>query len=126
MPNKHKCSDGSYITESQIRALYSRSLKVKHAGQTVFVCSGCGCRAVHNDHTIAKARCKEIHKTELIFNPDNFENSCAKCHAQWENFKSGDWINHHNVEKRLIFLKQHDPEGYTIRVELTRLALERK
>ncbi len=125
MANRYFCSDGSRVTESTIQNKYSASLHEKHAGQTVFVC-GCGCngRAVHNDHTIAKARCKVIHKTELIWHPDNYESSCERAHKEWENFKSGAWIGHENVEKRLAFVKKHDPEGYTIRIELTKLALE--
>lgn len=118
------CSDGSRVTEATIKANYSASLREKHAGQGSFTC-GCGCngQAVHNDHTIAKARCKVIHKTELIWHPGNYESSCEKSHKEWENFKSGKWIEHANVEKRLAFLKEHDPEGYTKRIELTKLAL---
>jgi hypothetical protein len=119
------CSDGSQVNEDQIKAKYSQSLKKKHAGETVFLC-GCGCngRAVHNDHTIAKARCKVIHKTELIWDPDNYEGSCERAHREWEDFKSGAWCLHANVDKRLAYLKQHDFEGYLARVELTKLSLE--
>jgi len=89
---------------------------------------GCGCNgpAIHNDHTIAKARCKVIGKSELIWHPGNFESSCAKSHDEWEAFKSGAWCLHANVEKRLRFLKEHDPEGFEIRVNLTQLALSEK
>jgi hypothetical protein len=124
MATRHYCSDGSRVTENTIKSKYGASLKKKHEGQTVFICGcGCGGRADHNDHTIAKARCKVIHKTELIWHPDNYESSCAKSHAEWENFKSGLWIEHANVQKRLAFLKKHDPEGYAVRIELTQLAL---
>lgn len=118
------CSDGTYVTEAAIKSRYSKALKEKHEGQTSFRCEGCrSAQAVHNDHTIAKARCKVIHKSELIWHKGNFVNSCEKCHREWENFKSGMWINHCNVESRLAFLKEHDPEGYTLRIELTQLAL---
>jgi hypothetical protein len=127
MANLYYCSNGERISEATIKARYSRALQAKHAGTSVFVCAACGQRrAEHNDHTIAKARCKVIHKTELIYDPDNFEDSCSICHSQWENFKSGDWINHNNMEKRLRFLKEHDPEGYRIRIELTQLILQQQ
>lgn len=122
--NRYYCSDGTRVTESTIRANYSNALKEKHKGKGIIIC-GCGCNrmAIHNDHTIAKARCKQIHKTELIWCHNNFESSCERAHRQWENFKSGEWINHRNMEQRLAFLKKHDPEGYRIRIELTILAL---
>lgn len=119
MANMYYCSNGSRVSEASIQARYSKALKAKHAGQDVFICQGCGARAVHNDHTIAKARCKVIHKTELIWNPNNFVSSCAQCHREWENFKSGDWCTHFNSSERLGFLRAHDPEGFTVRVELT-------
>lgn len=121
----YQCSDGSRISEAGIRARYSDALREKHAGNPRAMCGcGCGGPAVHNDHTIAKARCKVIHKTELIWHPDNFESSCEKAHREWEDFKSGQWLLHANVEKRLVFLKEHDPEGFDIRVTLTQAALE--
>lgn len=121
------CSDGTRVSEATIKSRYTIALREKHAGNPRAMC-GCGCKgpAVHNDHTIAKARCKVIHKTELIWHPDNFESSCEKAHTEWEAFKSGEWIKHANVEKRLAFMKEHDPEGYAIRINLTQLALSEK
>lgn len=86
-------------------------------------CGGCGDEPNDFDHTIAKARCKELHKTELIWSTLNQEFSCRLCHRQWEAYKSGDWINHRNVERRLAFLKEHDPEGYQKRIEFTKASL---
>lgn len=116
------------VTEVTIVRKYSESLKKKHGGMFgSLICEGCGKqRAEHNDHTIAKARCKVIHKTELIWNPKNYVSSCSTCHRQWENFKSGEWIHHLNVEERLLFLKQHDPDGYNTRIELTFSILEQQ
>lgn len=124
MANLYYCSDGSRVSDATIKRNYTESLHQKHAGNPRQMC-GCGCNgyAVHNDHTIAKARCKVIHKTELIWHPDNYEGSCEQAHKEWENFKSGAWCLHANVEKRLAFLKEHDPEGFRIRVQLTELAL---
>lgn len=121
------CSDGTRISEAGIRARYGDALREKHAGNPHPMCQcGCGGPAVHNDHTIARARCKVIHKTELIWHPGNFESSCEKAHTQWEGFKSGEWILHANAVKRLLFLREHDFEGYMVRITLTQGALEEK
>lgn len=120
MPNLYYCSDGTRLSEGQIKTRYTQALREKHGGQTVFICEcGCNGRAINNDHTIAKARCKVIHKTELIFDPNNFVSSCDKAHKEWEAFKEGEWISHANMEQRLAYLKEHDPEGYKVRIELT-------
>lgn len=121
----HYCSDGSRIKETGIQTRYSAAIRLKHIGQSSFTCQAClKAQAVHNDHTIAKARCKVLHKTELIWDMRNFEDSCARCHSEWENYKSGDWLKHHNVEKRLGFMKEHDPDGYNKRIQLTELVLK--
>ena len=124
---KAYCSDGARVSEAQIKAHYTHALHKKHAGNPHPIC-GCGCgeKAVDNDHTIAKARCKEIHKAELIWDPENFESSCRKSHREWENMKGGEWILHANVEKRLRYLKEHDPEGFKKRINLCQLALDEK
>jgi hypothetical protein len=128
MANMYYCSDGSRVSEAAIKARYTRALRDKHSDSGGWVMCHCGCksRAVHNDHTIARARCKVIHKTELIWNPKNFESSCEKAHREWENFKSGDWLEHGNVEERLAFLKEHDPEGFRVRIILTKAALDER
>lgn len=117
------CSDGTRVSENTINRKYSEALKEKHLYNSSPRCENCGEQAVHNDHTIARARCKVIHKTELIWNPMNFVSSCAKCHTEWENFKSGDWLLHNNVEERLRIVKLYDPEGYKKRIELTKFSL---
>jgi hypothetical protein len=127
MANMYYCSDGSRVSEATIQRRYSASLKEKHEGSSSKVCECCRQRqAIHNDHTIAKARCKVIHKTELIWHPHNYVSSCEQCHREWENFKSGDWTLHFNIVERLFFLKEHDPEGFAVRVELTTFILQRQ
>ncbi len=122
--NAYTCSDRKRVTQDTIDRNYSLALRGKHAGCTVFVCNGCRREAaVHNDHTIARTRCKKIHKTELIWNPLNFENSCAKCHNEWETFKNGKYIEHLNYNKRMRFLEKFDGEGYILRIALTELFL---
>lgn len=126
MANLYYCSDGSRVSEATIQRRYSVSLRTSYIEMSVApICQGCGkARSVHSDHTIAKARCKVLHKTELIWNPGNYVRSCQRCHNEWESFKSGEWTLHLNVEERLRFLKEHDPEGFKIRVEITKHILQ--
>jgi len=68
--------------------------------------------AVDHDHTISQARCKQLHKTELIWNPDGIEFSSRIAHSEWESYRSGRFEEHANVIKRMLFVKKHDPEGF--------------
>ena len=71
-----------------------------------------------NSHIIGKARLKQLHKTELIWNPLSYFNSCRGCHLNWEAVKGGRWVFNANLEACMLFLKEHDPEGYRIRIEI--------
>ena len=114
--NLYKTSDGKAVNQKAIDRLYSKSLKEKHAGKTFHICEGCGAVAEHNDHTISRARCKELHKTELIWDPANYVSSCAQCHEDWENYKSGKYLNHNNVNERMSFLFKNDLATYQKRI----------
>ena len=118
MAIKHKASDGSTFTELAIRSRYAKSLRHKHQGEPWPPnCEGCEERAaVDNSHIVAKARCKQLHKVELIWDPENYFNACRICHHNWESFKSGQFIHLKNFETCMIFLKQHDPESFEKRM----------
>lgn len=125
--NYSECSDGAMVSQATIKRNLSESYREKYWNISSAVCECCQSEmSVDSDHTIAQARCKEIHKTELIWNPGNYVRSCRVCHKQWENFKSGDWLLHKNVIERLAFMQEYDPEGYTIRVELTEFELNKE
>jgi hypothetical protein len=112
-----KTSTGELLTDQTIKRRYSQAIKEKHQDSPIKICQGCGIRkAEHNDHTISQKRCKQIHKSELIYDPDNFVDSCPICHNQWESYKSGEYLDHNNAAERMLFMKQHDPEGYNIRI----------
>lgn len=82
-------------------------------------CSGCRSSYWdHHDHTISQKRCKELGKPELITDLGNFEYSCAECHHDWESYKSGDFIHHKNFESRMAFVKIHDYETWTKRIQV--------
>lgn len=119
------CSNGRRVSQATIDKELSLAYREKYVADQRIICECClEAWSTASDHTIAKARCKVLHKTELIWNPFNFVRSCDKCHNNWESFKSGEWVLHKNVIQRLEFLKIYDPEGFLIRIEFTVSALE--
>lgn len=119
--NRYDCSNGQKVSQATIDRKRSEShrkfLELLGANP---ICEACqNERANDFDHTIAQARCKVIHKTELIWTMANQPMSCRNCHHQWENFKSGEYLNHKNYSERMDYLEQHDPEGFRIRTALT-------
>lgn len=110
----YKCSDGTEVTEAQIKSKLSNAYR-----STTFsrVCQCCGSEpARDHDHTLAKARCKVLHKTELIWFYANWSDSCRTCHEQWESLKSGEFTHHLNLIERMTFLREHDFEGFKKRL----------
>lgn len=118
--NTYKCSNGQKVTQAQIDRNYSKMLKEKHIGEFYFICSGCGGQAHDNSHIISRQRCKEIGKTELIWDERNVVNACRECHHKWENFKSGEWRELKNYVPMLRYLQRNDPEGLKIRENFTK------
>ncbi len=117
MPISYETSTGERISQATIDRRYSKALKEKHNGNSRPIC-GCGEMATDNDHTVSRTRCKELHKVELIYDPDNFVSSCRECHAKWENWKSGEYWDLPNTEIRMVFLLKHDEESYKKRIYL--------
>ncbi len=118
MANLYYCSDGSRVSEAQIKQKYSVAIRQKHVGQSFFTCQAClKERAVDNSHIISKARLKQLHKTELIWHPMAFFDSCRNCHNCWESWKSGDYLFQVNIVTTLKYLLQHDHESFLKRTE---------
>lgn len=120
-PNSYESSNGERFTQSQIdlRRNASHQLILRAKGPSP-LCEACEeAPAVDPDHTIAQARCKEIHKTELIWDVKNQPVSCRQCHHAWESTYGLAWIDHKNVVSRLQYLHEHDIEGFKIRIYLT-------
>lgn len=111
-------SDGERISQATIERRYGEAKAAKWGGSFCNgLCEACGQPGNDPDHTVAKARCKLLHKAELIYDPDNFPWSCRKCHGQWESYKSGLYLFHANVVPRMQYLYDHDPEGFVTRME---------
>ena len=122
MANKFECSDGSFVTQSTIDRKRSEAYRKKHVGNPRPVCGGCEkAMADDNGHIIAQKQCKTLHKTNLIWDPENMTNDCRDCHHIWENFKSGQWRNLKDVEVRVEYLLKHDPQNLIMREEFSKL-----
>lgn len=114
--NLYTTSDGRRINQRQINNR-RKWFYDKDRANVPGLCAGCGQRPpVDHDHTISQAKCKQLHKTELIFDPKNWVYSCRDCHRQWEAYKSGQWLQHDNAAARLLYLKEHDPQAYNSRI----------
>lgn len=118
---KHKityyCSDGTKVTQDQIDKHRSKSYSIVYPNQ-IQQCQGCGEKAQGSAHIVPQARCKQIHKTELIWEldkfrkPVNFFPACHKCNAAIENPKGDDWKYLDNIGECLAAMKEHDEELY--------------
>lgn len=123
---KNNTTTGERISEATIKRRYTAALRQKHAGRPdkkMCVCRGDNCQghAVHNDHTIARARLKEIGKANLIYSLSQyaFVDSCAVCHDEWEAYRDGLCLSHVNYEERMDYMRVHDPERAKIRDQFT-------
>lgn len=116
MPNYYTTSTGARVTQRDI----NRHLSATYKGMMVkYCCEACGTTneiATH-DHTISQKRCKELHKTELIWEEKNIKFSCIPCHNEWESYKSGEFTHHRNVEDRMSYTLTHDEQGFMARID---------
>lgn len=111
-------STGERISQATIERRYGESKVQKWGGMSCNgPCEACGQQGNDPDHTVSRQRCKELHKAELIYQPDNFPWSCRTCHRQWESYKSGLYLFHSNVVQRMQYLYEHDLEGFVARWE---------
>lgn len=107
--NTFLCSDGTRVTQAQI----NERLHEAYDQIDDCFCKGCGRVGNSHAHIIAQARCKQIGKTELIWDRDNIFWSDFACNSAIENPKGKSWKSLKNIDKCLAFIKLHDPELYT-------------
>lgn len=115
-PQRYRTSSGDLLTDSQITTrrnkVYANTLQPRESE-----CECCGTYpARDHDHTISQRRCKILKVVELIWELCNWSLSCEKCHHEWESYKSGLFQHHRNVVQRMLFMKQHDKEGFNKRL----------
>jgi len=115
--NYYLTSTGERLNQRQINSRLSRE---KKGFIERYVCESCDIssrRIVHWSHTISQKRCKELHKTELIWDEGNGSWDCQEhCHIEWESYKSGVFQEHFNMVRRMAFIAQHDLEGFKKRL----------
>ena len=84
------------------------------------VCEGCGRgdKPLSHSHTISRNRCKQIGKSELIYDKNNIEIECfgtsTSCHDIWEGAAMKYKMKLDNFDKKMLFIEQHDTERFTI------------
>lgn len=108
--NKYWTSDGIAFTQNQIDRKRSEAYRERYQDSLVHWCEGCGAVCQCSAHIIPQARCKVLHKTELIWSPENFFPSCFKCNAAIENPKGNAWKSLRNIDKCLTYIQLHDRE----------------
>lgn len=111
-----ECSSGEKVSEATIAARYSRALRDWYPSGLA-TCEGCGRRAIETSHIVAKARCKELHRTELIWTQENTFPTCRTCHRAWEALYGTAWRKLAGVERFLAVEKKYDREGYEKRIQ---------
>lgn len=114
---KYTTSTGERVSEATIKKRLSDAYKNWYSGG-VPNCAGCGNRAIETSHIIAKARCKVLKLTDLIWMRSNTFPSCRSCHLIWENYKSGEVKGLINYEDCMNFLKKYDMDGFLKRTNL--------
>lgn len=114
---KYLCSDGSKVSQSYINTKLTQTY-----AKVDYLRDSSRCDAYHHlnwndhDHTIAQRRCKELGKTELIWDIDNIAYSSRTAHNEWERIKSGLWEDHYNCIDRMKYVAIHDPETFEKRM----------
>jgi len=115
MAIKYECSNGEKVTQSTIDRRRSDAYR-EHYGrdQHEFICEETGLPAEGSSHIVSQKRCKQLHKTELIWNPENFFPATNEVNSQWESNNKG----LKNYWKYMEVVKKYDPEGYNKRLYL--------
>lgn len=119
--NKYKCSDGTLVTKKEILERY-RKVCDEITNEREGICEGTGSNEfpLSFSHTISRARCQELGKTELVWSKDNIEvegmeSPCSKpkaAHNIWADAPWPEKMNLLNIQRKLNFIKKHDPEQY--------------
>lgn len=112
MANKYKGSDGRTYSEAQIKANLSKAYKEYYLFEPLGSCEGCGEPATCTAHIVPKARLKQLHKTEYIWNPIDWFRACYRCNQIAENPQSDEIKSLYCYDKILEVTKKLDPERF--------------
>lgn len=112
-PNKFHCSDGTTVTQGEIDKKRSEAYRIKYQDNPNPIDEGFReKRAQCTAHIIAQARCKQLGKTELIWDIDNMFPATFESNQAIENPKGDVWMKLHNKDYCLSFIEKHDKELY--------------
>lgn len=111
--NTYLCSDGTRVTQAEIDKKRSEAYRIKYQDNPCPIDEGFReKRAKCTAHIIPQARCKQIGKTELIWDIDNMFAATFESNQAIENPKGEAWKNLKNINYCLNFIERHDPELY--------------
>jgi len=108
------CSDGARVTQATIDKNLSRAYRDRYEGEPHPRCEETGVAAECSSHIISQKRCKELHMTELIWNPINFFPATHNVNSRWE---SND-TTLRNYNEYMDVVRKFDPIGYEKRLNL--------
>ena len=114
MPNYYYTSTGERITDATIKARLSKAYRERYGGEPHPRCEETGLPAQGSSHIVSQARCKQLHKSEMIYNPRNFFPATHQVNSRWE---SND-VTLRNYWTYMDVVKEIDPEGYQKRINL--------
>lgn len=118
---QYRCSDGSMVSQVDIKwKLLITTDKIKQTRP--LICQGTGRSDIplSFSHTISQDRCKKLGKTELIWDEDNIEvesfeaptSNPTAAHNIWEVGSIEKKLTLLNIDRKLQYIAQHDPETF--------------
>lgn len=118
---KYRCSNGNTVSQAEIQRRYAITLDAIKLEREP-VCQGTGKNnyPLSPSHTISQKRCKEIGKSELIWDPGNIEiegyhepsSKPIAAHNIWEVGSIEQKKSLLNWDRKIEFIRTHDPEQY--------------
>jgi 5-methylcytosine-specific restriction endonuclease McrA len=112
MPNKYFCSDGERVSEATIRRRLSEAYRAKYEGNPQSSCFECSRPAECSSHIIPKSVCKQLRKTELIWDWENFVPTCLRCNTLLENVSSPEFKKLNGYEYYVEIFRKYDRERW--------------
>lgn len=107
------CSNGETVTQAEIDKRRGEAYRLKYQDNPCPIDEGFReQRAQCTAHIISQQRCKQIHKTELIWDIENMFAATHESNRAIENPKGQEWKKLKNLQYCLNFIEKHDPELY--------------
>lgn len=109
--NTYLCSNGTRVTQEEINKKRGEAYRIKYQDNSCPIDEGFReQRAKCTAHIISQSRCKQIGKTELIWDIDNMFAATFESNAAIENPKGDAWKKLKNINYCLAFIELHDKE----------------